>query len=127
HPPDAVAFLRRMRRAVKAGGDAEADGGILIGVDIKKDRATLERAYDDALGVTGAFNKNLLLRINRELGADFDLAAWAHRARYDEALGRIEMHLVSRRAQQVEIDGVSVSFDAGETIRTEESYKYSLP
>ncbi|HEV7391955.1 MAG TPA: L-histidine N(alpha)-methyltransferase, partial [Burkholderiales bacterium] len=83
-------------------------------------------AYNDAKGVTAAFNLNLLSRINRELGADFDLDHYEHRAHYDERAGRIEMHLVSRRDQQVHIDGRTFQFTAGETIHTENSYKYSI-
>jgi dimethylhistidine N-methyltransferase len=136
HPVDAIPFLRRIRAACRG---SRLEGGALIGVDVKKDRAVLERAYDDAQGVTAAFNLNLLARINRELGADFDLDAFAHRAVYDERLGRIEMHLTSRTRQTVTLpaappgarhDGEAAAavfdFDAGESVRTEESYKYSL-
>jgi dimethylhistidine N-methyltransferase len=119
HRPDAIAFLRRVRTLV------EPDGGVLIGADAKKDTAVLERAYNDTAGVTAAFNLNLLVRINRELGANFDLDAFSHRARYDDELGRIEMLLVSQSAQHVDIGGERFSFEAGETIRTEESYKHS--
>ncbi len=89
----------------------------------------LLRAYDDAQGVTARFNRNLLARINRELGGRFDLSAFRHRAVYRREAGRIEMHLVSTHAQQVRIDalGLTVRFAAGETIHTENSYKYSLP
>ena len=118
HPPDAIRFLRRI--AVACG----PNGAALIGADLKKDKDRLERAYDDAKGVTAAFNLNLLTRINRELGANFDLDAFAHAARYDETLGRIEMHLVSQREQTVTIGSQTFSFAAQETIRTEESYKY---
>ena len=86
----------------------------------------LEAAYNDAQGVTAAFNENLLRRINRELQASFDLAAWQHRAIYDEELGRIEMLLVSRWAQEVRVAGRRFAFAAGETIRTEYSHKYSV-
>ena len=88
--------------------------------------AVLEAAYDDARGVTAAFNLNLLARINRELGADFDLAQWRHKALYNQARGRIEMHLVSRVAQQVSLQGQTFHFAEGETIHTENSYKYSV-
>lgn len=118
HRERAVAFLRRIGAAFGATGAA------LIGADRKKDKAVLERAYDDTRGVTAAFNLNLLARINRELGADFDLDCFSHLARYDETLGRIEMHLVSRRPQTVTIAGTSVSFAEAETVRTEVSYKY---
>jgi uncharacterized SAM-dependent methyltransferase len=95
-------------------------------VDLKKDRNVLHAAYNDAQGVTSAFNLNLLTRINRELDADFDLKAFEHRAHYDEDRGRIEMHLVARRDQTVRIDGRSFRFAAGESIHTENSYKYSV-
>jgi dimethylhistidine N-methyltransferase len=101
-------------------------GGLLIGVDLKKDPKILEAAYNDREGVTAAFDLNLLLRINRELGADFDLSSWRHRAHYATATGRVEMHLVSQRRQTVHLDGSSFAFDAGETIHTENSYKYGL-
>lgn len=118
-PPEAVEFLERVARLVGPGG------GLLIGVDLKKDPAALERAYDDAEGVTAAFNLNLLVRINRELGADFDLDQWAHRALYDQEEGRIAMYLVSERRQTVTIAGEAVEFAAGEEILTEHSYKYA--
>jgi L-histidine Nalpha-methyltransferase len=116
----AVAMLRDLRSAL-ARGDA-----LLLGADLRKDRAILEPAYDDALGVTAAFNLNVLQRINRELGGNFALHAFAHRAFYDEQLGRIEMHLVSRFAQQARIAALDldVTFAAGETIHTESSHKY---
>jgi len=119
-PAAAVSMLRDLRSAL-APGDA-----LLLGADLRKDRAVLEPAYDDALGVTASFNLNLLLRMNRELGAHFDLAAFRHRALYDEAAGRIEMHLDSRRAQTVRIDALDldVAFAEGESIHTENSYKY---
>jgi dimethylhistidine N-methyltransferase len=99
---------------------------MLVGVDLKKDPALLHAAYNDAAGVTAAFNLNLLARINRELGADFDLRRWRHYAFYNAALGRIEMHLVSMRAQKAALGEHRFSFAAGETIHTENSYKYSL-
>lgn len=121
HPPDAVEFLSRM--AALAG----PKGAVLIGVDLKKDPEILVRAYDDRAGVTAAFNLNLLRRINRELGGHFPLDAFRHEARYNESMGRIEMHLVSLRDQEVSIgDGHTVQFDAGESIRTECSYKYDI-
>jgi dimethylhistidine N-methyltransferase len=119
-PAQAQRFLAHMARVAGAGG------ALLIGVDLKKDRATLERAYDDAAGVTAAFNRNLLLRINRELAGDFELDRFVHRAHYDERAGRIEMHLVSERAQTVSVAGRRFSFAAGETIHTENSYKYDV-
>jgi dimethylhistidine N-methyltransferase len=102
------------------------DGWLLIGVDLKKDPVVLDAAYDDAAGVTAAFNLNLLARINRELKADFDLGAWRHRAFYNAALGRVEMHLVSTAGQRVQVCGEPFDFAAGETIHTENSYKYAV-
>lgn len=119
-PDNAVGFLRDL--ATCAG----EDGGLLIGVDTKKPRAVLEAAYNDAAGVTAAFNRNLLVRINRELGADFSPHAFAHLAFYDEARGRIEMHLVARWPQEVWVDGERHVFAAGESIHTENSYKYTV-
>ncbi len=101
-------------------------GGLLIGVDLRKDKATLEAAYDDPQGVTAAFNLNLLARINRQLGADFDVRAFRHRVHYDEGLGRIEMHLESLCDQSVRIGATTIAFGRGETIHTENSYKYSV-
>ena len=121
NPEEAVAMLRDLRSAL-APGDA-----LLLGADLRKDRTVLEPAYDDALGVTAAFNLNLLGRINRELGGHFDLAAFRHHAFYDEVHGRIEMHLVSKSAQRVRIDALDldVRFAAGESIHTESSYKHN--
>ncbi len=98
----------------------------LLGADLKKPKPVLDAAYDDSLGVTAAFNRNLLARINRELGGRFDLQAFAHKAFYDEEQGRIEMHLVSLEKQKVRIDGLKleVAFKEEETIHTENSYKY---
>jgi dimethylhistidine N-methyltransferase len=118
--PEARDFLRQALALAGAGG------GMLVGVDLKKDPERLRAAYDDAQGVTAAFNLNLLARINRELDADFDLAAFRHHARYDAALGRIEMHLVSVRAQSVRVGGRVFAFREGETIHTENSYKYGV-
>jgi dimethylhistidine N-methyltransferase len=101
-------------------------GAFLVGADLRKDPAILEAAYDDAAGVTAAFNKNLLVRINRELGADFDLDAFDHRAVWNEKDSRIEIYLVSRRAQDVHIDGRTIRFQPGQTICTEYSHKYTL-
>ena len=119
-PEAAVRFLALIADMVGPGGR------LLIGVDLKKDKAILEAAYNDALGVTAAFNRNLLARINRELGADFDLKQWRHRAFYNAERGRIEMHLVSRVAQLVRLLGRRFDFIEGETIHTENSYKYSV-
>ena len=118
-PADALAFLRGIARACGPGG------GLLIGVDLKKDPALLHAAYNDAQGVTAAFNLNLLARLNRELGADFDLAAFAHYAFYNPRRGRIEMHLVSRRSQRVHVGSQVVDFADGESMFTESSYKYA--
>lgn len=98
---------------------------LLVGADLVKDAATLERAYDDSQGVTARFNLNLLARINRELDAEFDLGRFAHRAVFNEARSRIEMHLVSRCDQVVRVAGRAIMFRAGETIHTENSYKYT--
>ena len=119
-PQDAEAFLRASARMVGAGG------AMLIGVDLEKDSPTLEAAYNDADGVTAAFNLNLLRRLNRELDADFDLAAFAHRAFYDRDHGRIEMHLESLSDQTVSLSGEQIVFRTGETIHTESSYKYAV-
>lgn len=118
-PEDARVFLRNTRELVGPSG------ALLIGVDTKKDKAVLDAAYDDAQGVTAEFNLNLLTRINRELGADFDVASFRHRAFYDPALGRIEMHLECLRDQRVRIGTDHFAFRAGETIHTEISCKYA--
>ncbi|QDG52847.1 L-histidine N(alpha)-methyltransferase [Persicimonas caeni] len=118
-PDEARTFLNRVARLVGEGG------GLLIGVDLQKERDVLEDAYNDARGVTAAFNLNLLERINRELDGDFDLDAFHHRARWNPDEGRIEMHLVSRRPQQVNLADEAIDFDEGEYITTEYSYKYT--
>jgi dimethylhistidine N-methyltransferase len=119
-PDGAVDFLAVVAALVGPGGF------LLIGVDLKKDPAVLNAAYDDAAGVTAAFNLNLLARINAELGADFDLDAWRHRAFYNFQLGRVEMHLISTADQRVRCGGACFDFAVGETIHTENSYKYSI-
>ncbi len=116
----AESFLAATARVIGPGG------ALLIGVDLRKDRRVLEAAYNDSKGVTAAFNMNLLARINRELGADFDLAGFRHRAQYDEAAGRVDMHLVSLRRQSVHVDGATFAFGKDEAIHTELSYKYAL-
>ena len=116
-PEQAHAFLR-----MSAGQAAR----MLVGVDLRKDANLLHAAYNDARGVTAAFNLNLLARINRELRANFDLRKFAHYAFYDPAPGRIEMHLVSLARQAVRIGRHRFDFDAGESIHTENSYKYSI-
>lgn len=119
-PADAVGFLRNLRDMVGEGG------GLLIGVDLKKSPAILEMAYNDDGGVTAAFNRNLLTRINRELGGDFAEERFGHRAFYNSMRGRIEMHLVSRCNQTVHIGQQPFNFAAGDTIHTENSYKYDV-
>ena len=118
-PDDAREFLRRVRALV---GES---GGIVIGVDLQKPVDVLNLAYNDPQGYTAAFNLNLLARMNRELGADFDLSAFAHRAFYNAERARIEMHLLSVREQRVHIGGRVFAFAAGESIHTENSYKYT--
>ena len=123
-PPEAVRFLREMRRHT-LGNNGVPAGGLLIGVDAKKDRAVLNAAYADALGVTAAFNLNALRHINRILGTDFIESGWRHVGAYNEEAGRIEMHLQAVTAQSVQIDGTTRTFAAGEQIHSENSYKYS--
>ena len=117
-PPAATAFLRQMR-------EATVGGGLLIGVDAKKDKHRLDAAYADALGVTAAFNLNALRHINRVIKADFDETQWRHVGAYNEQLGRVEMHLEAVVDQQVMIGGRSRVFARGERIHSENSYKYS--
>ncbi len=117
-PDDARAFLRRVR------GECDAGGGLLIGIDLVKDSATLDAAYDDALGVTAAFNLNMLRHVNHLAGADFDVRQWRHRGRYNGAESRIEMHLEAREALTVNWHGGMRQFAAGQSIHTENSYKY---
>jgi L-histidine N-alpha-methyltransferase len=119
-PEDARAFLRN------AAGVLGSGAPLVVGVDLVKDEEVLSRSYDDAQGVTAAFNLNLLVRANRELRADFDLDAFAHHAFFDEDKQRIEMHLVSRKAQEVHVADETIAFGEGETIHTENSYKYTL-
>ena len=118
-PDAAMCLLRRMRGMLEGGG-------LLIGVDLVKDPARLHAAYNDRAGVTALFNKNLLARANRELGADFDLDAFAHYAPYSPAAHRIEMYLVSLRRQSVGLMGQRFDFAAGEAIHTEDSHKYTI-
>jgi len=119
-PPAADHFLQGVRDALGAGG------ALLLGTDLVKPEADLLLAYDDPLGVTAAFNLNLLVRVNRELGGDFDVRQFEHRAIWNAAESRVEMHLVSRLRQRVQVRGagIDVTFDAGELIWTESSYKY---
>lgn len=117
-PAEAAAFLRRVRRTVAN------DGVLVLGVDRRKDAAVLNAAYNDAQGVTAAFNLNMLSRINRELDGAFRLECFAHRAFFNAAAGRVEMHLVSLADQTVSVAGTRFHFECGETIWTESSYKY---
>jgi dimethylhistidine N-methyltransferase len=118
-PGDAGAFLSRIRKAIGA------DGMLLIGVDTKKNESILNAAYNDEAGITAEFNLNLLHRMREELGIECDPTDFDHKAYYNAADGRIEMHLVSKQKQTFELDGHSFSLDAGESIHTENSYKYS--
>jgi dimethylhistidine N-methyltransferase len=120
-PHEAQRFLRRAAEILGHGAL------IVLGVDLEKDEQLLHDAYNDAAGVTAQFNLNLMVRMNRELGTNFDLAAFDHRAIYNRELKRIEMHLVSNRPQMVRVCGRSISFTTGESIHTENSYKYSIP
>ena len=119
-PGEAKRFLRQIRRSLGDGAR------LLVGVDLRKDTARLLPAYNDASGVTADFNLNILARLNREAGADFDLSAFSHTAVWNDAESRIEMHLVSARAQAVRVGGHRITFRAGETIHTENSYKWTV-
>ncbi len=119
-PMDARRFLQQAREALGS------HSAFLVGVDLRKDPAVLVPAYDDAQGVTAAFNLNLLVRLNREAAANFDIDSFTHRALWNETASRIEMHLVSQRDQTVRVAGQTVRFARGETIHTENSYKYSF-
>lgn len=120
-PGEAEQLLARFRRA------AGAFGIVVLGIDLKKSRATLHAAYNDAQGITAVFNRNVLARMNRALDADFDVEAFAHYAFYEPTEGRIEMHLVSLCRQAVTVAGHTFHFREGESVRTECSYKYDLP
>jgi dimethylhistidine N-methyltransferase len=120
-PPHALQLLAQMR---ELAGD---DGGLLIGIDLPKDIAVLEAAYDDAAGVTAEFNRNALTHINRLIGSDFDEQQWQHRAFFNEEASRIEMHLEAATAARVCWPGGERRFERGERIHTENSYKYALP
>ena len=120
-PAQAGRFLEQVHQTLGQGSL------LLVGVDLRKDPAQLIPAYDDAAGVTAAFNRNILARLNREADADFDLAEFSHQALWNEAHSRIEMHLVSERPQTVRIAGRRIAFQAGETIHTENSYKWTVP
>jgi len=118
-PELAIAFLRGLR------ANAGDDGGLLIGVDLIKDSAVLDAAYDDGLGVTAAFNLNMLRHLNRIAGTDFDVSEWRHRAFFNAEQHRVEMHLEARNELTVRWEGGSRRFAAGERIHTEDSYKYT--
>jgi dimethylhistidine N-methyltransferase len=120
-PEEASRFLRRAAEILGQGAL------MILGVDLEKDQAVLHAAYNDAAGVTARFNLNLLVRMNSELGANFDVSAFRHCAIYNREQHRIEMHLVSRKAQKVRLCGRTIAFAAGESIHTENSYKYSIP
>ncbi len=119
-PHEACAFLRSAREILGEGAT------MIVGVDLEKDERVLHDAYNDAAGVTGKFNSNVLVRINRDLGGNFDVPNFVHRAIYNRERHRIEMHLISKKAQTVRVLGHSCAFRAGESIHTESSYKYSL-
>jgi dimethylhistidine N-methyltransferase len=118
---DAIELLRQMR------GQIGGQGAALIGIDLRKDEAVMEAAYNDAAGITSAFTLNMLTRFNRELDASFQLEYFRHQARYNAVLGRIETHIVSTREQRVSIAGTAVRFAADEAMLVEYSYKYSAP
>ncbi|UCG52088.1 MAG: L-histidine N(alpha)-methyltransferase [Candidatus Latescibacterota bacterium] len=120
HRDEAVDFLRRIARI------CGPTGGLLIGVDLKKDPAVLLRAYNDSQGVTADFNLNVLVRINREFDADFDIDRFRHVATFDPSNGRIELHLVSLADQTVRVEGAEIVFEKGESIWTESSYKFTV-
>jgi dimethylhistidine N-methyltransferase len=118
-PDEALEFLRRVANVCGRGG------GLLVGTDLQKDREVLEAAYNDEAGVTAEFNLNLLAHINREIGANFDLSKWRHRAIYNAEAGRIEMYLISTADQTVRIRDREFQFRASEKILTEHSYKHT--
>lgn len=127
-PPHALMLLEQMRELVDGEGEPGADGGLLIGIDLPKEVEVLEAAYDDAAGVTAAFNLNVLTHVNRLIGSNFDPAQWRHLAFFNTLHSRIEMHLQAMSPLQVRWPGGGVrDFAAGECIHTENSYKYTLP
>jgi dimethylhistidine N-methyltransferase len=120
-PDQALSFLESVRTT------CGPTSGLLIGVDLKKDPARLHAAYNDTAGVTAAFNANVLSRINHDIGSNFDVGAFAHYAFYNPLRSRVEMHLVSRRSQDVHLGGgLTVHFEDGESIQTENCHKYTL-
>jgi len=124
-PHEACRFLRSARDILGQGALGKG-AQMIIGADLEKDERLLRDAYNDASGVTARFNLNVLVRINRELGGNFDLSAFTHRAIYNRERHRIEMHLISKKTQTVRMLGTSFSFRPGESIHTENSYKYSI-
>jgi dimethylhistidine N-methyltransferase len=120
-PGEASRFLKRAAEILGKGSL------MILGVDLEKDESLLQPAYNDAAGVTAKFNLNLLVRMNRELGANFDVSSFSHRAHYNRTKHRIEMHLYSRKTQKARLCGRTITFTAGESIHTENSYKYSIP
>lgn len=119
-PEEAAAFLKRLHPLVRPGG------GLILGIDLQKDPRVIHAAYNDGQGVTAAFNRNVLFRLRREYGAKVDPDGFAHEAVYNEALGRVEIYLVSLRRQELHLAGSSFAFAAGERLHTEFSYKYTL-
>lgn len=119
-PPEALTFLQQVRRMV------QPDGGLLIGVDLKKDPNVLHAAYNDSAGITAQFNLNLLQRLREELSAEINPHGFKHRAFYNVPRSRIEMHLISNCAQEIRVQGQRFLFESGESIHTENSYKYTL-
>lgn len=120
HPNEALSFLRQVHSTLGK------DGSLLIGIDLQKNSQVLEAAYNDQQNITSAFNKNILLHLNRMLAANFDVNRFQHKAIYNQKIGRIEMHLISKVDQIVTIDCQQVGFKQGESIHTENSYKYTL-
>jgi dimethylhistidine N-methyltransferase len=121
NPLEARNFLRRLRELA-----GEESTYLIVGVDTLKDRSTLERAYNDSKGVTAAFNRNLLVRLNREYGADFEVDDFVHEALFNRRENRVEMHLRAIKSSRVNFAGEEIYFEAGESLHTESSYKYSL-
>ncbi len=119
-PTRAETFLKQISSI------CERDGGLLIGVDLEKDADLLEAAYNDSKGITAAFNKNILIRFNRELNADFNIENFEHESVYNKALGRVEMHLISTTEQDIHIGDEEIHLKKGESIHTENSYKYEI-
>lgn len=120
HPERAQSFLNTLASLT------DENAAMLVGVDLKKDSSILEAAYNDSQGITARFNKNILVRLNHELDADFKVDHFNHHAQYNSEQGRVEMHLVSQNKQEATINGTSFYFEEGESIHTENSYKYSL-